>query len=175
MTMRNEAKLETLQELYDLGEVTASDYAKTNGLSLHCASMRLGRCYKQGLLGRWRDGREYVYYITDRGLERIEWLLRLKHWEIGITLKRCPVNRNQSVTEALDEESLENDFYEIDDDWDKGDEAYESEEDMDEDTESYQSEKDENGDNLDAFFKNIERCRVIRVEEDDSEVDENVE
>ena len=116
MTEYNDAKLETLQYLNDQGEGTSSDYAYTYELSLQNASMRLRRCSKQGLLGRYREGREYIYYITERGVERLQWLILIKHIERRFTVKRCPVNEMSRVND-LEEDELDYDFYGPDEDF----------------------------------------------------------
>jgi hypothetical protein len=110
-------------------------------LSLQCASMRLYRYYRQGLLGRWKEGKEYVYYITDRGIERLTWLLNKKIEESGKKIKRCPVVRSNH----------------------NEDEPYLKEEPMiDDSTESW----DEETDLFVHYLEHVERCRVEREEEE---------
>ena len=70
----NEAKLETLEDAYASGEITSSDLADSQGLTLHAASNRLKRYHRQGLFRREKNGKQYVYDITVKGIERIDWL-----------------------------------------------------------------------------------------------------
>jgi hypothetical protein len=136
---RNEAKLETLQDIIDLSELRPSEYSSMREISLHCASMRLYRCYRQGLLGRLKEGKEYVYYITDRGIDRLTWLSNKKIEESWKKIKRCPVVRSDH----------------------NEDEPYLKEETMiDDSTESWGEETDVPGD----YLEHVERCRVEREE-----------
>jgi DNA-binding MarR family transcriptional regulator len=179
MTDYNEAKYETLQEIYDQGEISASDLAYTNGLTLQNASTRLRRYSRQGLLGRYRNGREYIYYITDRGVERLEWLTtnRITQEWLKYANQRCPVKKKVPD----DEQNDEHDLYDTESNDENNMDLYTSE-DEDEDIEIYEdddeplerpSSREEEVDDLYSFLKNIQRCRVNRNNED-SDFDEEI-
>ena len=74
MSSFNEAKYETLLNADSLGEITSSDLISIFNITINTASMRLKRAHYQGLLSRYRNGREFVYEITEKGIERLEWL-----------------------------------------------------------------------------------------------------
>lgn len=72
----NELKLEILGEAVHWEEVTAGDMAKTLERNHPSIAMALLRYHRQGLLSRYTIHRnEKVYAITDRGVERLDWLL----------------------------------------------------------------------------------------------------
>ena len=71
----NELKLEILEEAENWEEVTAGDMAAALGRTHHSVSMAMLRYHRHGLLSRYTIHRnEKVYALTDRGLERLEWL-----------------------------------------------------------------------------------------------------
>ena len=72
----NELKLELLEEADNWEEVTAGDMARALRRT-HCSiAMAMLRYHRQGLLSRHTIHRnEKVYALTDRGLERLEWLM----------------------------------------------------------------------------------------------------
>lgn len=71
----NQAKLEILDAVDTLGEVTAREIAVITNSTPRCASMNLFRYHRQGLLNRRTlKGRTKVYTLTERGRERLEWL-----------------------------------------------------------------------------------------------------
>ena len=74
MSGYNEAKYEILSLLDELGEATSSDVAEITGRTIYSASRNLGNYYRQGLLNRYWGSGEYVYSLSDRGSERLEWL-----------------------------------------------------------------------------------------------------
>ena len=200
----NEAKLETLEDAYASGEVTSSELAYSCGLTLHAASTRLKRYHRQGLFTRTKIERQYVYYITVKGIERIDWLRKQKvTMELyqTISTKRCPINRekipapkrnrNQNSNTELSQETR---FLEdisakrcpvvkprtpetpntIDLD---EDDFYEDEYDN---TDEYDNIQEDILDETVLFLKNIQRCKVNRKENDsidaeDIEEDENIE
>ena len=47
------------------------EYFDINPSSIQMALMRY---YRQGLLDRWKNGRYYRYNITEKGIERLDWL-----------------------------------------------------------------------------------------------------
>lgn len=71
----NERKLVVLSAVYELEEATVSDVweAMDDYVSLSAIGMSLLRYHRQGLLNR-RGGKEKIYEITNKGLERLEWL-----------------------------------------------------------------------------------------------------
>jgi DNA-binding MarR family transcriptional regulator len=93
----NEAKVPTLALCHELGELTPGDLALMEGISPEAASMRLIRYHKWGLLNRTRQGRSYVYTITERGEERLEWLKE----EYPDSSKRCRIIRDLETGEVL--------------------------------------------------------------------------
>ncbi|TFH14171.1 hypothetical protein E4H04_10690 [Candidatus Bathyarchaeota archaeon] len=103
----NEAKLETLEDAYATGEITSSDLADSRGLSLHAASIRLKRYHRQGLFTREKNGKKYVYDITGKGIERIDWIRKQKATKElfqTIITKRCPVKKLKNVTSIVEQE-----------------------------------------------------------------------
>lgn len=91
----NEAKIEVLQLISELGECTSLDVAELTGRDEKAAAMALVRYYRQGLLYRYREGYSYVYGITDRGEGRLEYLLEVKRInEFFTNIGRSPINRS---------------------------------------------------------------------------------
>jgi hypothetical protein len=78
VSKRNEAKIDTLECVLDLGDVTSNDLSHIREVSLHCASMRLKRAHRQGLLTRDKIGKEYYYEINSKGIQRLAWLKKVK-------------------------------------------------------------------------------------------------
>ena len=75
MSGYNEAKLAILTELDEVGEATAGDIAEYLTKSHESISMALLRYHRQGLVSRYTvEGRTKVYEITERGIERLEYL-----------------------------------------------------------------------------------------------------
>ena len=90
----NEAKIEVLQLVSDVGECTSFDVAEMTGRDGKAAAMALLRYYRQGLLYRYWGDYSYVYGITERGEGRLEYLLEVKRInELLTNLERTPVNR----------------------------------------------------------------------------------
>ncbi len=72
----NELKLEVLAECENWDEVTAGDMANALGRTPNSISKAMSRYHNMGLLSRYTIYRnEKVYSLTDRGLERLEWLI----------------------------------------------------------------------------------------------------
>lgn len=72
----NELKLEVLEEADNWEEVTAGDMANALGRTHPSVAMAMLRYHRQGLLSRYTIHRnEKVYSLTDRGLERLDWLM----------------------------------------------------------------------------------------------------
>jgi len=72
----NERKLSVLEALDDLDEADSFqvwDHIDEN-VSLEAIQMALSRYYKMGLVGRTRKPNR-VYYLTDKGYERLIFLL----------------------------------------------------------------------------------------------------
>lgn len=77
MTERNERKIEILEFVAREGEVTPDQVADALGMEIHHARMQLQRYWKMDLLQRRminRKTKQRAYRITEKGLERIEWL-----------------------------------------------------------------------------------------------------
>lgn len=73
--MYNQAKLEILDKIRTLGEVTAMEIALTTERTPENSSMRLLEYHRQGLLSRCTlHGKTKGYSLTERGLERLMWL-----------------------------------------------------------------------------------------------------
>jgi DNA-binding PadR family transcriptional regulator len=71
----NVVKKMILETVEDLGEVTAYELAEILERSYESVAMALMRYHRQGLLSRdTEEGRRKVYKITDRGIERLEYL-----------------------------------------------------------------------------------------------------
>jgi len=71
----NEAKRDILDIIRTRGETTAMEIALITNRTTENSSMRLMNYHKQGLLSRRKiHGKERGYSISDRGLERLEWL-----------------------------------------------------------------------------------------------------
>ena len=71
----NEAKLEILEALEELGEATVEDVASMLDRSYESVGMALLRYHRHGLVSRYKvQGRIRMYSLTDRGLERLEYL-----------------------------------------------------------------------------------------------------
>ena len=85
--MANERKLEILSLLNTGRWWRASEVAWQLGLSLSNASELLRRYHKNNLVlrQRWRGPgappRAYIYGLTQKGLERLEWLIN-EQWEV---------------------------------------------------------------------------------------------
>jgi len=90
-----ELKRLVLECVKRLGTATSRDVAAQLKISLENASMTLGRCKRQGLVGRreFRRGRVrgYVYWLLDRGKNRL--LYYLKHVKMRPTLGVVDINR----------------------------------------------------------------------------------
>jgi len=72
----NELKLEVLEAAHNLKEFTAGDMAKTLRRTHNSISKAMLRYHCQGLFSRYTIYRnEKVYALTDRGVERLDWLL----------------------------------------------------------------------------------------------------
>ncbi len=74
MSGYNEAKVVILEALIDVGEATVDDLVGLLGWSREGMAMALLRYSRQGLVSRRREGREYIYSLTQRGFERLEYL-----------------------------------------------------------------------------------------------------
>jgi DNA-binding transcriptional ArsR family regulator len=75
MSDYNVAKLEILGALEELGEATVEDVASYLGRTHEGVGMALLRYHRHGLVGRYRvRGRTRMYQLTERGLERLEYL-----------------------------------------------------------------------------------------------------
>lgn len=72
--IRNERKLEVLECIANLGEVSSAELGNTLGLEIHLARMLLLNYHRQGLLSRRTQGRHKIYEVTEKGLDRIKWL-----------------------------------------------------------------------------------------------------
>lgn len=106
----NEAKFPTLSIIYNLGEITPGELAWIEEIESTAASMRLFRYYRWGLLNRVKQGRSYVYTLSGRGLERLEWLEET--WDVGeeewdIEFQRCLLIRDQKTGRVTDLECFE--------------------------------------------------------------------
>ena len=73
----NELKLEILLEIETMEEAIAGDIAENLGRTQASIGMSLLSYHRHGLLNRyttnWKN--EKVYSLSDRGRERLEWLL----------------------------------------------------------------------------------------------------
>ena len=73
----NELKLGILEEAHNWEEITAGEMAETLGRNHPSIAMAMLRYHRMGLLSRyttnWKN--EKVYALTDRGLERLDWLM----------------------------------------------------------------------------------------------------
>jgi hypothetical protein len=56
--------------------ITACELSYISCISLQAASNRLRRYFRNGDLGRWKDGRVYVYYMKERGSKKLDFLLK---------------------------------------------------------------------------------------------------
>ena len=71
----NEAKVEILELLHLVGPCTAIQVGLLTGRTPENASMNLMRYQRNGLLRRHTlQGREKIYELTERGVERLAWL-----------------------------------------------------------------------------------------------------
>lgn len=76
----NETKLAVLAFLDEQGEATAAAVAGYIGITPAGASSYLYKLQRKGLLGRRRlrkgngVSRERIYYVTEKGIERMDWL-----------------------------------------------------------------------------------------------------
>ncbi len=81
MVGNNQRKLQVLKYIDCIGEVTAHKVAAELGIKLPNSQKRLVRYWNQGLLRRRiidKKTRERTYTISQKGLDRIEWLKGLK-------------------------------------------------------------------------------------------------
>ncbi len=76
LTAYNEIKLETFEILEDLGKATANQVALRTNRRYEAASMSMLKYFRYGLLRRRRlEGEKtFVYSLSERGLERLDWL-----------------------------------------------------------------------------------------------------
>ena len=75
----NERKLEILEYVSKCEDVTASNVAEDLDLEIHNARTLLRRYNRQGLLTRYKSDDSWgtrKYNITEKGLERIEWIIK---------------------------------------------------------------------------------------------------
>ncbi len=72
----NERKLQILEFIYENGDVTSFELAEALDLEIHNARTLLKRYHEYGLLSRIKVDSfgTRVYMITNRGIERLEWL-----------------------------------------------------------------------------------------------------
>jgi DNA-binding transcriptional ArsR family regulator len=90
----NEAKIEILELVSELGECTAFDIAEITGRDEKAAAMALMRYYRQGLLHRYREGYSYVYGITEKGEGRLDYLRKEKELrKLFDDIRRMPLNQ----------------------------------------------------------------------------------
>lgn len=76
-TTYNAAKRDILDIINTMGEVTSMQISMVTGQTREAASMCLFRYHGQGLLRRHTlIGRTKVYALTERGRERLAWLVR---------------------------------------------------------------------------------------------------
>ena len=79
-TPRNAAKIEILDILETIGDITSMQISLITNRTPESASMALLRYHKQGLVSRRTlTGRTKIYSITQRGRERLAWLLQPEH------------------------------------------------------------------------------------------------
>ena len=155
----NEAKLETLHMVDDYVELSPSELADLEGISLHCASNRLRRYYKQGLLDRGWDPPSFNYVITEKGLGRIDYLesVSFQNTADAAQINRCEVERTSDTDDTQDFNLDESESEELDD-FDEDDD-----DDLDEDEEQDYYEIVPEPSFLDAIkFAANNRCRVNR-------------
>ena len=73
----NELKLEVLMEMEAVEDAVAGEIAEELGYPYASVAMAMLRYHRQGLLNRytsdWKN--EKVYSLTDKGRDRIDWLL----------------------------------------------------------------------------------------------------
>lgn len=73
----NQIKIETLDLIENMGEATTHEVAELTGRRYEAASMAMLQYHRYGLLHRRKLERgAYSYSITERGIERLEWLKR---------------------------------------------------------------------------------------------------
>ena len=107
MSGRNEAKYETLKYIEETGFATGSEIAKFRNVTHGSQSTLLRRYWKFGLLHRGSvEGKEKVYTLSERGLNRLEWLeeqFENMYFDFGPykNLKRCRVKRNKDSWDFL--------------------------------------------------------------------------
>ena len=76
----NQVKKKILNIINTMGEATSWQISLITGQSVEAASMALLRYHKMGLLHRRTlRGRLKIYSITQRGRERLAWLIE-NHW-----------------------------------------------------------------------------------------------
>lgn len=74
----NEVKKEILSLLDEVGGATAKEAAGYVGRSHESVAMALLRYHRQGLVSRYvSEGKTRVYRLTNRGVERLEYLQSL--------------------------------------------------------------------------------------------------
>ena len=75
----NETKAYLLKFLLENGSATSAEIAEYLSVTRAGASSYLKKLHRQGLLGRGKLGeesgsQERVYYLTNKGFDRLEWL-----------------------------------------------------------------------------------------------------
>ena len=77
----NSRKLQVLAYVASVYSCTAREISNDLGLEIHNARTLLKRYWKQRLLGRQKcETGEFVYYLTERGRKRLEFLQRQFGW-----------------------------------------------------------------------------------------------
>jgi hypothetical protein len=113
LSVRNEAKYETLKYLYEVDFATSLEIAEHRGVTHGCQSTLLLRYLRYGLVHRVSGvGKEKIYDLSKRGQEKLEWLegqfedeepVEERYFNFGpyINLKRCRVKNTRDSLDFL--------------------------------------------------------------------------
>ena len=113
----NEAKLEILQIMSGGDGMTGAILADIRGTTHGCTSSQLRSYWRQGLLDRFSgESKEKIYFISDQGMERLDWLESQKDEEVSddiiqefIRLKdqRCRIIRKNGKVFIIPPENIQ--------------------------------------------------------------------
>ena len=74
MALYNARKRQILEFIYENDFVTSAQVSNELSLEIHNSRTLLKKYYKQGLLTRKNDGIRKIYTISERGIDRLDWL-----------------------------------------------------------------------------------------------------
>jgi DNA-binding MarR family transcriptional regulator len=109
LSLRNEAKYESLKYIGEVSFATSAEIAEYREVTHGCQSTLLTRYWRYGLLNRCSgEGKEKIYTLSQRGEERLAWLeeqfendIEDNFSKLLTTIKRCRIRRDDEFEELL--------------------------------------------------------------------------